>query len=57
MNIFFVIVLAALLLEFALHLVANILNLRSLRTVLPPALEGVYQPDEYRNSQAYTRAG
>ncbi|MDD5082811.1 MAG: M48 family metallopeptidase, partial [Dehalococcoidales bacterium] len=57
MNIFFVIVLAALLLEFTLHLVANILNLGSLRTELPPALEGVYQPEEYRNSQAYTRAG
>jgi len=55
-NPFFVIILAALVLEFALHLVANLLNLKALKLELPPALEGVYKPEDYRNSQEYTRA-
>lgn len=56
MNTFFFIILVALLLEYVLGVVANLLNLKTLRLELPPALEGVYQPDEYRNSQEYTRA-
>ena len=55
MNPFFFIILFALLLEYVLGVVANLLNLKTLRLELPPALEGVYQPDEYRNSQEYTR--
>jgi len=55
MNTFFFIILVALLLEYVLGVVANLLNLKTLRLELPPALEGVYQPDEYRNSQEYTR--
>ena len=54
-NPFFVIILVTLLLEFVLHLIANLLNLKALKLELPPALEGVYKPDEYRNSQEYTR--
>ena len=55
MNPFFFIILFALLLEYVLGVVTNLLNLKALRLKLPPALEGVYQPDEYRNSQEYTR--
>ena len=55
MNTFFFIILVALLLEYVLGVVANLLNLKTLRLELPPALEGVYQPDEYRDSQEYTR--
>jgi len=55
MNPLFFIILFALLLEYVLGVVANLLNLKALRLKLPPALEGVYQPDEYRNSQEYTR--
>jgi len=55
MNTFLFIILVALLLEYVLGVVANLLNLKTLRLELPPALEGVYQPDEYRNSQEYTR--
>ena len=54
-NPFFVIILVALVLEFALHLSANLLNLKALKLELPPALEGVYKPEDYRNSQEYTR--
>jgi STE24 endopeptidase len=39
-----------------LHLIANLLNLKALKLELPPTLEGVYEPEEYRNSQEYTRA-
>jgi len=55
MNPFFFIILFALLLEYVLGVVANLFNLKALRLELPPALEGMYQPDEYRNSQEYTR--
>ena len=56
MNAFFVIILAALVLELVLRLVANLLNLKALKLELPPTLKGVYKPEDYRNSQEYTRA-
>ena len=56
MNPFFFVILFALVIEYALGLAANLLNLRSLRWELPPGLEGVYQPDDYRRSQEYIRA-
>lgn len=55
MNLFSLIILAALALEFGLDVAANLLNLKALKLELPLALEGVYQPAEYRNSQEYTR--
>ncbi len=55
MNLFSIIILAALVLEFSLQLAANLLNLRSLNLELPPALAGVYRADEYRKSQQYIR--
>lgn len=56
MNPFFVIILVALVFEFVLHLVANLLNLKALKLELPTTLAGVYKPEDYRNSQEYTRA-
>jgi STE24 endopeptidase len=56
MNAFSLIILAALVLDFVLGIVANLLNLKALKLELPPALEGVYRPEDYRNSQQYTRA-
>jgi STE24 endopeptidase len=56
MNAFSLIILAALVLDFVLGLVANLLNLKALKLELPPALEGVYRAEDYRNSQQYTRA-
>jgi len=55
MNPFFVIILAAIVLDFVLNLVANLLNLRALKLEPPIGLEDVYNPDEYRRSQQYTR--
>jgi STE24 endopeptidase len=55
MNPFFFIILFALLVEYAIGVAANLFNLKSLRSELPPALEGIYQPEDYRKSQEYIR--
>jgi len=54
-NPFFLIILVALVLDFVLRLMASLLNLKALKLELPPTLEGVYNPEDYRNSQEYTR--
>ena len=56
MNPFFFVILIALLIEHAIGVIANLFNLKSLSTKPPPALEGVYQSEEYRKSQEYLRA-
>ena len=55
MNPFFLIILVALVLDFVLRLAASLLNLKALKLELPPTLEGVYNPEDYSNSQEYTR--
>lgn len=56
MNPYAIVILAALLLEHALSVVADILNLRHLRPELPAEFEGVYDAEAYRRSQDYARA-
>jgi STE24 endopeptidase len=56
MNIFAIIILVALVLEFALDLTGNLLNLNALKLELPPVLQGIYNPEDYRKSQKYIRA-
>jgi STE24 endopeptidase len=56
MNTYAMVILAALVLEFVLGLVGNILNLRSLSPALPAEFEGTYDPEKYAESQTYTRA-
>lgn len=56
MNAYAIVVLAALLFEYGLHLAADLLNLRALRPELPEGFEDVYDKDRYRRSQEYTRA-
>jgi STE24 endopeptidase len=55
MNLFFFIILFALLIEYTIEVVAHVLNLKSLRAELPPILEGVYKPEDYPRSQEYVR--
>ncbi|MBI2852295.1 MAG: M48 family metallopeptidase [Chloroflexi bacterium] len=55
-NLFFVIILAALILDFFLDVVANLLNLGALKLEPPAALRGVYDPEYYQRSQEYTRS-
>jgi len=56
MNPFLLIILIAIILEFVINLVADILNLKALKLEVPVLLKGIYRPDEYRNSQQYTRS-
>jgi STE24 endopeptidase len=55
MNVYGVIILVTLLLDYIVNLVADIVNLRALRPELPAAFQGVYDAEVYRRSQAYTR--
>jgi STE24 endopeptidase len=56
MNIFTIIILSSIVLEFILGLVANLLNLKGLKFKLPPELETVYKTEDYHKSQEYMRA-
>ena len=49
-------ILAALLLEFVLELVADVLNLRAMKDRPPEGFEDVFDPERYRKSQRYLRA-
>ncbi len=55
MNVYAIIILATLLVDYGLNLVADMLNLRALRPDLPAAFQDVYAAETYRQSQAYTR--
>lgn len=55
MNIYGIIILSALLGEFALDLLANLLNLGTLGSPLPGEFSGVFDPGLYRKSQSYLR--
>ena len=55
MNIYATIIAAALLAEYLLHLIADLLNLRSLGSGVPEEFAGVYDAGTYRKSQEYTR--
>lgn len=55
MNLYAVVIAAALAAEYLLHLAADLLNLRSLSAGVPEEFSGVYDHDTYRRSQEYTR--
>jgi len=55
MNIFTIIILAAILIDFVLEIVSNRLNLKALSKQLPDEFEGVYDEETYAKSQEYTR--
>ena len=55
MNVFFVIILVAVVVEFLLGVVSNLLNLSALKPEAPEGLEDVYEPDKYAKSQEYTK--
>jgi STE24 endopeptidase len=56
MNVYAIIIVVFLVLEFALELAGNVLNLKALKLELPSALQGIYKAEEYRKSQEYLRA-
>jgi STE24 endopeptidase len=55
MNIFATIILAALLFDYSLNLLAKILNLKTLAAPLPDEFKDVYDPASYQKMQDYTR--
>ncbi len=55
MNVYAIVILAALLFEYILNIIAEMLNLRTLSTGLPKEFEGVYDSNSYKKSQEYTR--
>lgn len=55
MNIYAKIILATLVLNFVLELVADLLNLRALHTRLPAEVAGLYDRQAYEQSQLYTQ--
>ena len=57
MNVYLIIIVTALIGEFALRSIARYLNLKALDPKLPNEFEGFYDGDKYRQSQEYTRAG
>lgn len=54
MNIYFFIILFAMVGGYLLELVADLLNLKALKPMPPQELSGLYDPAEYEKSQAYT---
>ena len=54
MNIYMIIILAALVVDFTLKIVTEVLNLNALRDTLPQEFGGVYDADTYKKSQNYT---
>lgn len=55
MNIYAIIILAAIVIDFVLEIISNRLNLKSLTKELPNEFEDVYDEDTYAKSQEYTR--
>lgn len=55
LNIFTLIILAAIVIDFALGWVSNRLNLKSLTTSIPDEFQGVYNQETYAKSQEYTK--
>lgn len=55
MNIFSIIILVTLAVDYLLNLAADICNLQSLDPELPDEFEGIYDRQTYRESQEYTR--
>ncbi len=49
------VLIAALVIDFAIHVVADLLNLRALRPEAPGDFRDLYDADRYRRAQAYTR--
>jgi STE24 endopeptidase len=55
LNLLAILILAALLIEYVIGLVASTLNLRRMGTDVPDAFRDVYEADAYARSQQYTR--
>ncbi len=57
MNIYAIVILAAIAVDFILDIVSNQLNLKALRKEVPEEFEDIYDEETYTKSQEYTWAG
>jgi STE24 endopeptidase len=55
MNLIAIIIMGTICADFILNGLADRLNLKNLRKDLPEAFQGVYDPEQYRKSQAYLK--
>ena len=55
MNIYLIIILTALLLEFLLYNLSHYLDLKNMSTELPAEFKNYYNGDEYERSREYLR--
>jgi len=55
MNIYAIIILTTILLELVLNLISDLLNLKNLSGELPDEFEGVFNAEDYKKSQEYTK--
>ena len=55
MNLFLIIILVILIGDYLLGMVVDVLNVKHLKTVLPPAFSGYYDEEKYRKSQKYLK--
>ena len=55
-DLAFGVVIGTILCDYALTLLASLLNYRALDQPLPAEFSGIYQPAAYAQSQAYTKA-
>ncbi len=56
MNAYAIVVLVSIVARFVIWLIADLLNLRALSDELPKEFIGIYNADDYKKSQEYTRA-
>jgi len=54
MNIYATIILAAVILDFVIGIIADRMNIKAMQPEIPPEFEGVYDADDYAKSQRYT---
>ncbi len=55
MNLYFVIIIAALAFEFILSRISGLLSIRSLEATLPEEFQDCYDQEKYKSSQDYTK--
>ena len=55
MNTIAIIILAAIIFDVVINIVADVLNLKMLQAQVPETFQGVYNADQYRKSQDYLR--
>ena len=56
MNLYLIIIVLALVIEFLIRSCVRYLNLTAMAPDLPREFDGFYQPQEYQKSQRYTQA-